>query len=360
MLVYLILFIGFALFYFSQKETPHIGFYLFFGFAILVAGFRDMIGGYDVYIYGQIFEYDIYYFLKTEYFEPLFLYYYLGLKLVDDSREWMFFASSVLVLGGQFFSIKKVSPYIFVSMFIYFAKFYLMSFVYVRQGVAMLLVWIAFALLKDKRYLWSVLLIVGSAFLHRSAIIALPFVFIAYRVLKNWQIALVFLGGALFSFTPLDSFFFESVADTIQDERVTTYAEKTSSVNLFYFIEGILVFFLVAKFKKYQDDNPLFNMVLNGFFIYGVVIFFSLTNATFIRLAWYYFYFVVVGLPFLIKFAPTNRVKKLLKAGILIYYTAVFFRLLIVYDGGDFMPYKSIFQDFDRHGRWEFMEYRRE
>ena len=83
-----------------------------------------------------------------------------------------------------------------------------------------------------------------------------------------------------------------------------------------------------------------------------------MTNATFIRLAWYYFFFVIIALPYMFIFARTNFNRLTFKSFIYIYYSLVFFRLLLVYDGGDFMPYKSIFQDFDREGRWEYMEYR--
>ena len=54
-----------------------------------------------------------------------------------------------------------------------------------------------------------------------------------------------------------------------------------------------------------------------------------------------------------------QQLKSLFRNLVFVYYALVFFRLLIVYDDGDFMPYKSIFQDFNRNSQWEYMDDRR-
>ena len=92
-------------------------------------------------------------------------------------------------------------------------------------------------------------------------------------------------------------------------------------------------------------EHPLINII-------------ALTNASFIRFGWYYFIFLVLALPQIFYFIKQLEIRKLFKAGIYLYYSLLFFRLLIVYDDGDFMPYKTIFQDFDRNSQWEFMDKR--
>jgi len=67
---------------------------------------------------------------------------------------------------------------------------------------------------------------------------------------------------------------------------------------------------------------------------------------------------VSLGLPLIYNFSEGVNSKRVFKTAVYTYYTLLFFRLMILYDGGDFMPYKSIFQDFDRQGRWEFYEYK--
>jgi hypothetical protein len=84
----------------------------------------------------------------------------------------------------------------------------------------------------------------------------------------------------------------------------------------------------------------------------------GITNATFIRFSWYYLIFVVLALPYMYAFINDQKNKQTFKLLVFFYFALLFFRLLISYDGGDLLPYKSIFQDFERNGMWEFMEYR--
>ncbi|SHJ16425.1 EpsG family protein [Mesonia phycicola] len=360
MLVYLILFVGFVFFYFQNNQSPSIGIYLFFGFAILIAGFRDMIGGFDVYIYSDVFEHDLDQFAQLQIFDPGFMAYFALIKQVDDTREWMLLISSIIVLGTHFYSIKKLSPLFYVSLFIYFAKFYLMSFVYIRQGMAMVLVWLAFTFIKKEKKIWIWVLAIAAVFMHKTAIVVLPFLLVRNRAFSLFQVFSISIIAGIVSLSPIGDFLLGSAIENIDDKKLEVYADKSGGVNIFYLIEGFLVIFLVLTYrtKMYVDENK--RWILNGLLFYGLIILLSLTNATFIRFAWYYFIFVVIGLPYLILETLSLEKMKLFKTVVFLYYTAIFFRLMLVYDGGDFMPYKSIFQDFNRDGQWEHMEYRYE
>ena len=99
-------------------------------------------------------------------------------------------------------------------------------------------------------------------------------------------------------------------------------------------------------------------LIFNGFIFYILMSIIGLTNASFARLAWYFFIFVVLAIPYMYSFLQEEKLKTVFKSLVFAYYTGMFLRLLIVFDNGDFMPYKTIFQDFDRKGAWDFMEYR--
>jgi len=360
MLIYIILFIGFSWLFFKKKQSQDRGVYIFFGFAVLIAGFRDMIGGFDVYIYSDVFEHDLANFAKRAIFEPGFMAYFWFIKQVNGTREWMLLISSVVVLVTHFYSIKKLSPLFYISLFVYFAKFYLMSFVYIRQGLAMALAWMAFTFLKNKQYKLMWVLGVASLFMHKTAVVIFPFFLVANRKFSPLQIFGIAVTSLAVSLSPIGDWLLGAAVEQIDSEKLKVYADKTGGINLFYLIESLLVIFLVFKYrvKLYADVSK--RWVLNGLLFYGLIILLSLTNATFVRFGWYYFIFVVIGLPHLIIHTRAPDFKRWLKNVIFLYYTAVFFRLLLVYDGGDFLPYKSIFQDFDRQGRWEFLEYRYE
>ncbi|RYZ48413.1 MAG: hypothetical protein EOP49_18735, partial [Sphingobacteriales bacterium] len=99
-------------------------------------------------------------------------------------------------------------------------------------------------------------------------------------------------------------------------------------------------------------------LFFNGFILYLLMSVIGLTNPTFVRLTWYYFIFVALSIPYMLHFIKEADVRIALKSFIAVYFSMVFFRLLIVYDDGDMMPYKTILQAGDRNGRFQFMEYR--
>jgi len=358
MLLYLLLYLCCLFYYFSQKQRPSTGFYVFLAFGIGIAGFRDMIGGYDIYVYSDVFEHDLKPVIRRNIFEPGFMAYFWLLKQLSEAREWMIFVSAVLVLGLHTYAIRRLSPLFYISFFIYFAKFYLMSFVYIRQGLAMAGVYLAYVFLSQNKRRWAWLLVLGSCFIHKSAIIVLPFLFIAFRKFTWLQSLLIAAAALLVSLSPLGDFLLGAAVEQVDSAKLAVYADKSGGVNIFYLIEGLLVLILFAIFRFRLYANQRYRLFANGLFFYGLIIILSLTNATFVRFAWYFFIFVVLALPAIMFQIKDLKTRQLFRLGVFIYYNAVFFRLLLVYDGGDFMPYKSIFQDFDRNGRWEFMEYR--
>jgi hypothetical protein len=317
-----------------------------------------MIGGYDVYVYSEMYELISDYNDMVIVIEPMFLFYYKILKLFSTDRYFMFFVSSVIVLGTYFYFLKKLSIWFYMSLFIFFCKFYLMSFVYLRQGIAMIFVLVSLFFLVKEQKIKAILITVLAILFHKSAIIFLPFLFIGGRRFSNLQMLLLIIIIALLSFSPLGSVLLVSAGNGLGEEKIVDYANKSGGVNLFYVIEGFLVLLLSFYFKAefyLKKQNILF---FNGMLFYGLIIIFGITNGTFVRLSWYYFMFICLGLPMIFSFINDVKLKQTFKNLIFVYYTLVFFRLMIVYDGGDFMPYKSIFQDFDRNGLWEYREYR--
>jgi hypothetical protein len=358
MYIYIILLTLASILYYSRNNKNNMLFIVFLILAIGIAGFRDMIGGYDVYIYSEIYEsLDK---IKNLYitFEPGFVLYYKALRVFNEDRYFMFFVSSCIVLGFYIYYLKKISVFFYFSLFIFFCKFYLMSFVYLRQGLAMVLVFSSLYFLLKHKKKWAILLAIAAIFTHKSAIVFLPFIFVCNLKFSYLQITFIIAVIALLSFSPLGTILLSNAGDALNEEKITAYANKTGSVNIFYIIEGFIILVLAFFFrdKFYANKNTI--IYYNGILFYGLIIIFGITNATFVRLAWYYFMFICLGLPYIYYFIDFKNIKQLFRNMVFVYYALIFIRLMIVFDGGDFMPYKSIFQDFDRKGIWEYREYR--
>lgn len=358
MFVYLFIFFLVTVLYWQDSNRSYTALFTITTFIMIaVAGLRDMIGGYDVYIYAEIFEVssEAYQYID---FDPLFLLYYRILKIFSDNRVFMFFISAAITIGGYFWFFKKNSPWLYFSVFLFFAKLFLMTFVYVRQFVAMLVILVAIHFLIKKKYLIPIVLTGVAFFFHKSSVILLPFIFLAHFRFSNLQILLLAMVITGLSLSGLGNLLTAEVATSVGSEKLEMYANKSSSINLFYVIEGFLVIVISLLFRSdfYKKEETV--IYFNGLLFYGFIILLALSTGTFVRLAWYYFVFICLGLPYIYLFINQLNFKRLFKAFVFVYYSLIFFRLLIVYDNGDFMPYKSVFQNFDRNGMWEHMEYR--
>jgi hypothetical protein len=233
-----------------------------------------------------------------------------------------------------------------------------MSFVYLRQGIAMGIIWFSIGYILKKDFLRFGFLIILAFLFHKSAIIFLPIYFIANIKFNQLNMFVVTLCALVISVSPLTSFFMTLISDNIDNDRIAVYVSKSGGINIFYLIEAVLLIYLLLKFRTQFYKTQKGTLILNGLFLYILINIMSLTNASFVRFGWFYFIFLVLAIPYIYNFIKQIEIKKVFKLGVYVYYSLLFFRLLIVYDDGDFMPYKSIFQEFNRNSQWEFMDKR--
>lgn len=104
MIPYLLIFALAIMVYLSNPMKNKTLVYFFLVCLMLITGLRDMIGGYDVYIYAEVFEVlkgkQLYIYNS---FEKGFLTYYYILQQVSTKREFLFFASAIIMYGLHFF-----------------------------------------------------------------------------------------------------------------------------------------------------------------------------------------------------------------------------------------------------------------
>lgn len=356
---YVIIFLFASVLYFKKnEEKPGFGFYIFLILLILISGLRDMIGGYDVYIYSEIYESPYEFLAIYDQFELGFRAYYLFLRIFSDNRHFMLFMTATIMMSLFFYNLKKHSPLVYFSIFILFCKFYLMSFVYLRQGIAMGVVWLALPFIFDRKYIKFFLLILVAFFLHKSSIIFLPMFLLANIRLKNIHLLLIAVIALIVSLTPLSTLLLENLAESVDDSKVSVYISKSGGINFFYLLEALLLVILLLKFKTKFYETKWGTLIMNGFFAYIIISIVALTNASFVRFTWYYFIFLAVALPYIYNFIQDKKSKNAFKLLVFLYFGLLYFRLLFLYDDGDLMPYKTIFQDFNRNGMWEHFEYR--
>lgn len=365
MIPYILIFLLASLMFYGVSDTAKNIKFPYAVFIVLFASFvglRDMIGGFDVYIYGEMFETTRERLMAYEPFELGFRYYFLILKMISENRYFMFFVTAFIVIIIQFNILRKHSKVVFFGLFIYFCKFSLMNFVYLRQFLAMCFIWFSLRFIIKRQLAYYCLCVFLAFNFHKSSILFFPIYFIYNMKFNTLKMLFILLGTLVIALSPLNMLLFSSLAESADNDKINLYVEAATGagtgINFFYFLEILIIIYLILKFRPRFYQTKYGTFILNGMFVYILVSALALTNATFVRFGWYFFIFIIIGMTYIYDYIEVRQQKKMFKNLTFLYFGILYLRLVIVLDGGDFMPYKTFFQDFDRHGQFDWMEYR--
>lgn len=360
MLPYIFIILFAFIVYWQKNQNNKSLYYFFMACCIVFIGSRDMIGGFDVYIYGEVFEaYSIPQLLAFPYFEKGYLLYNALLRQVVSDRYYFFFITAIITIAAHFGAIKKLSPLLFFSLFIYFCKFFLMSFVYIRQFLAMGIIWWALVLLIDKKRVIPILMMVCAYFFHKSSVLFFPMIFLLNVKFTRNQMILLIFGVFVVFLSPIGNFLLTFLAESSENEKLSYYTDKTAGINILYVIEGLLLSYVAYIYKNAFYRNPKTTVIFNGFLIYIIITIVAITNPTYARFSWYFFIFIILGLPHVYLYISDLKEKNTFRLVVFLYFAILLFRMLFVWDNGDLIPYKAFYLDTERKGQFDFMEYRR-
>lgn len=197
--------------------------------------------------------------------------------------------------------IYKYSKNIGFSLALFFAMFFSAYMNTIRQGISMAMVLIAYFLIKNDKTKRAILLILVACLLHKSAIVAMVFVFYKimpkkFRLVFPTSIVLALLGftGILFNVLKLVSFGYVSY---LNSEEIGMGRLATA----WNFIQAV-VFLLIAH-KAYKDKlkekdcKKEYQLPMVAFSCLILVTALGFTITIFNRLATYFLLITVVELP---------------------------------------------------------------
>lgn len=191
---------------------------------------------------------------------------YVVLKFTHN-YFWLFFVSSVIVVGSYLYIFRKKSEDYFLSVIIFISfGFYLFYFNGLRQGIAMAIAAFGTPYLINKHFVKYALIILLASSFHKTALIMFLFYFIIHLKFKiEFKMLAVFLGSFL-----LSSIVIEYLAST--NERYSSYAEVSESAGgyLTLFFYSFISIFLYIFYKKYKINNPEYYVLLQ-LILYGVL-----------------------------------------------------------------------------------------
>lgn len=235
-------------------------FLLLLGLSLFV-GFSDMFGGYDRYIYGEIFDNlaDVT-TIKGDYSDSLYYYSYSSevgytflnvlISFFTENRYIFILIITLIIYICLFISLRKYTENYPLAVVLFMGLWFFFTFTYLRQVLAATIVWLSIQYVIERKF-WKFLVVFLIGFsMHNSAIIFFPLYFIPLKKFSPKLIVGVMLFLLLLGLSPLPNSLFEIYESSSIVERHAEY-NASGGLRIAYILEAFFFLYLILKSYKY-------------------------------------------------------------------------------------------------------------
>lgn len=363
MAYYIILFVITTILAWFYSGNTKVSKSLFFSFCLsvgLFVGLADMLGGYDRYIYSEVFQDMHENVTKGVLFSEEFLYFF-GKEpvygLINDfiafftPNRYIFILVYTLFLyivyAANFYRYTK-NP--FFALLIFEGLMFFFTFTYLRQVLAAGVIWLSIPYVAQRNFKKYLLFVILATLIHNSAAYMILLYFIPRRKFEKKYIVLFMLALLIIGVSGITKFIFSISGDFVNNARIAGYADTAEmGFRIEYVIEATL-FLSILLLNYRRIDEDAFSLTLANVYLMfcGVLLFFCKSSDGG-RIAWYCLIGVIVILERLCR--PKSAVQ--LKSFITIMSFVLFYRILSAW-GILLYPYKTFLTPGIRQG--DFIE----
>jgi len=363
MAYYIILFALTTLLAWVYTGNTKVSKFLFFFFCLclgLFVGLADMLGGYDRYIYSEVFqsmqenvmkgnllsEEFITYFGK----EPIFGLINDVIAYFTPNRYIFILAYTLLLYMVYAFNFYRYMENPFFALLVFEGLMFFFTFTYLRQVLAAGVIWLAIPYVAQRNFKKYLLFIVLATLIHNSAAYMLLLYFIPRRKFEEKHIVLFMLALLVIGISGITKFVFSLSGDAVSNARIAGYAETAEiGFRIEYVIEAMLFLSILLLNYKRIDHDALSLTLANVYLMFCGVLLFFCKSSDGGRIAWYCLIGIIVILERLCR--PKSAVA--LKGFITVMCFVLFYRILSAW-GILLYPYKTFLTPGIRQG--DFIE----
>lgn len=363
MAYYIILFVMTAVLAWSYDGNTKVPKITFFSFCLsigLFVGLADMLGGYDRYIYCEVFQNMHKNVTKGVFFSDEFLFFFgkepvYGLindfiALFTPNRYIYILVYTLALYVVYAINFYRYTKNPFFALLIFEGLMFFFTFTYLRQVLAAGVIWLSIPYVTQRSFKKYLLFVILATLIHNSAAYMILLYFIPRRKFDKSHIILFMLTLLLIGISGITKFIFSVSGDVINDAKITGYANTAEfGFRIEYVIESMLfLFILLTNYKEIGEDEYSLTMVNVYLMFCGVLLFFCKSSDGG-RIAWYCLLGIIVILERLCR--PKSAVP--LKGFITIMCFVLFYRILSAW-GVLLYPYKTFLTPGIRQG--DFIE----
>ncbi len=329
----------------------------------LFVGFSDMLGGYDRYIYGELFdevadvrraggEIQSAYIFELYSSEFGFSWLNVAISYITANRYIFILILTIVIYSLLFISFKKyVDNYPF-ALVLFMGLIFFFTFTYLRQLVGVGVGWLSIEYVY-KRKLWKFLAIVLLATLiHNSAIILLPIYFLPIKQYSKKLVIVFMVFCFIVGITGIPSAVFDIYGSVSEMEgRGQNYAQNEVGFKIEYILEAFFFLYFILRNYEKVPKTPTRIVLLNMALLFCAVLLIFSRSLNGGRLGWYYLIGLISTLSLVVPNGKRIGGQFLVLS---IFSCFLFLRILLFTWGplGTLYPYKSFFTNGVRKGDW--------
>ena len=363
MAYYIILFVVTTILAWFYSGNTTVSKPLFFSFCLsvgLFVGLADMLGGYDRYIYSEVFQDMHENVTKGVFFSEEFLSFFGKEPVYGLINDFIAFFTPnryifILVYTLFLYIVYAVNFYRytknpFFALLVFEGLMFFFTFTYLRQVLAAGVIWLSIPYVAQRNFKKYLLFVILATLIHNSAAYMILLYFIPRRKFEKKYIVLFMLALLIIGVSGITKFIFSISGDFVNNARIAGYADTAEmGFRIEYVIEATL-FLSILLLNYRRIDEDAFSLTLANVYLMfcGVLLFFCKSSDGG-RIAWYCLIGVIVILERLCR--PKSAVQ--LKSFITIMSFVLFYRILSAW-GILLYPYKTFLTPGIRQG--DFIE----
>ena len=352
MIIYYLILAVSLIYYFIQRnrKVTSVSLLFFFMLALsLFVGLGDMIGGYDRYIYGEVFDTIVdemrgkrdvsrlFYLVSGKEFG-----YFVWQVIVSifTPNRYIFILITTLTMYYLFFRVMKkylleypLSVILFMGMMFYF------SMTYLREVFAIAILWQGIQYIWERKFWKYVFFVVLAASFHNSILIALVMYFIPIKRYPKKTIIIWLILCFIVGMTPLPNIILVNAGSLTEKNtgEVNAYELQEQGFRIEYVLE--VLFFIWLIFKNYNkiDTDKRTLTFLNMTIVLCFILLFFMRFGQGGRFAWPFYIGVFYIIPYLVS---KNKTSLPLTSIVLVVFSLLFIRISIAWESSN-VPYTT-------------------
>jgi len=343
----------------SQKNAKSATYLAWWMIALaLFVGVSDMLGGYDRYIYGELFDevadirqegrdFSTAYIFQQYPTELGYVYLNVLLSYFTANRYVFIFVLTLIIYALYYINIKRYASDYRMALLLFLGLLFFFTFTYLRQMIGVGIAGFSLKYVYERKLWKFVICILLAALFHNSAIILFPIYIIPSRKYSVGVVIVLMLICLLIGVSGISSSMFEAYSSTSGlEERTTKYIEDTSGFRIAYLLEAVFFLWLIlGNYGKVGTDKRQI-VLLNVALTFCAILLLFIRSENGGRLGWFFIMGLIATLTTILVKQQNNVFNRTMVSAVVLF---LYFRIVLLW--GIFLyPYKTFFSNGVREG----------